>query len=135
MGEDADLPDEVLNFIEEHHGTMTMTYFLNKAKELGIENASEDDFRYPGPRPRTRETAIVMLADTVEAASRTLAEPKPARIANLVQKIINDRIQSGELEECPLTLKDLAQIKEAFVQILIGVFHYRIEYPKKDDET
>jgi putative nucleotidyltransferase with HDIG domain len=135
MGEEADLPDEVLNFIEEHHGTMTMTYFLNKAKELGIENANEDDFRYPGPRPRTKETAIVMLADTVEAASRTLAEPKPARIANLVQKIINDRIQSGELEECPLTLKDLAQIKEAFVQILIGVFHYRIEYPKKDDET
>ncbi len=133
LGEEADLPDEVLNFIEEHHGTMTMNYFLNKAKEMGIENASIDDFRYPGPKPRTRETAIVMLADTTEAASRTLANPKPARISNLVQNIINDRFQSGELEECPLTLKDLADIRESFTQILIGVFHYRIEYPKKDE--
>ncbi len=133
IGEDADLPDEVLNFIEEHHGTMTMTYFLNKAKELGIENTSPDDFRYPGPRPRTRETAIVMLADTTEAASRTLANPKPARISNLVQNIINDRIQSGELQECPLTLRDLADIRDSFTQILIGVFHYRIEYPKREE--
>jgi putative nucleotidyltransferase with HDIG domain len=132
LGEEADLPDEVLNFIEEHHGTMAMTYFYNKAREMGVENLSIDDFRYPGPRPRTRETAIVMLADTVEAASRTLAEPKPARIGNLIQNIINERFQSGELEECPLTLKDLAEIKEAFTQILIGVFHQRIEYPKKD---
>jgi putative nucleotidyltransferase with HDIG domain len=134
LGEEADLPDEVLNFVEEHHGTMTMTYFLNKAKEMGIENPTIDDFRYPGPKPQTKETAIVMLADTAEAASRTLAEPKPARIGTLVQKIINDRIQSGELEECTLTLKDMADIRESFTQILIGVFHYRIEYPKREDE-
>jgi len=134
LGEEADLPDEVLNFIEEHHGTMTMTYFYNKAKEQGEEDPVIDEFRYPGPRPRTRETAIVMLADTVEAASRTLSEPKPARIRSLVQKIINDRFQSGELEDCPLTLKDLAEIRESFVQILIGVFHQRIEYPKKEDQ-
>ncbi|SYZ73820.1 putative 7TM receptor with intracellular metal dependent phosphohydrolase [Candidatus Zixiibacteriota bacterium] len=133
LGEEADLPDEVLNFIEEHHGTMTMNYFLNKAKELGIENPPIDDFRYPGPKPRTRETAIVMLADTTEAASRTLANPKPARISTLVQNIINDRFQSGELEDCPLTLKDLADIRESFTQILIGVFHYRIEYPKREE--
>jgi len=132
MGEEAELPDEVLNFIEEHHGTMTMTYFLNKAKELGDANPDESDFRYPGPKPQMRETAIVMLADSVEAASRTLAEPKPARLRNLVQNIINDRFRSGELEECPLTLKDLAMIRESFVQILIGVFHQRVEYPKKE---
>jgi cyclic-di-AMP phosphodiesterase PgpH len=134
MGEEADLPDEVLNFIEEHHGTMTMNYFLNKAKEAGIENPVADDYRYPGPRPQTRETAIVMLADTVEAASRTLSEPKPARIRNLVQRIISERIQSGELEECPLTLRDLADITESFTQILTGVFHTRIEYPKKEEK-
>ena len=73
-----------------------------------------------------------MLADSVEAASRTLSDPKPARIRNLVQNIINDRFQSGELEDCPLTLRDLAQIRESFVQILIGVFHHRVEYPKDE---
>nr|MBN2277105.1 HDIG domain-containing protein [candidate division Zixibacteria bacterium] len=133
LGEMADLPDEVLNFIEEHHGTMTMSYFLNKAKEMGIENPPVEEFKYPGPKPQIRETAIVMLADSVEAASRTLSDPKPARIRNLVQNIINDRFQSGELEECPLTLKDLAGIRESFTKILMGVFHHRIEYPDKED--
>ncbi len=133
LGEEADLPDEILNFIEEHHGTMTMSYFYNKAKELGEENPSMDDYRYPGPKPQIRETAIVMLADSVEAASRTLSDAKPARLRNLVQNIINDRFQSGELEECPLTLRDLAQIRESFIQILIGVFHQRIEYPEKEE--
>jgi putative nucleotidyltransferase with HDIG domain len=135
LGEEADLPDEVLNFIEEHHGTMVMTYFYNKAKEQGDEEPSDENFRYPGPKPRTRETATVMLADSVEAASRTLTDPKPARIRNLVQNIINDRFQSGEFEDCPLTLKDLANIRESFVQILIGVFHQRVVYPKKEEKA
>ncbi len=133
IGEDADIPDEVLNFIEEHHGTMLMSYFYNKAKEMGVDEPSVDEYRYQGPKPQIRETAIVMLADSVEAASRTLADPKPARLRNLVQNIINDRFQSGELEECPLTLKDLAEIRESFTQILIGVFHHRIEYPDKEE--
>lgn len=132
IGEEADLPDEVLNFIEEHHGTMSMPYFYNKAKEQSDEEPDINEFSYPGPKPQTRETAIVMLADSVEAASRTLSDPKPSRISNLVQSIINDRFQSGELEDCPLTLKDLALIRESFVQILIGVFHHRVEYPKKE---
>ncbi|MFH2036422.1 MAG: hypothetical protein ABIJ45_08465, partial [Candidatus Zixiibacteriota bacterium] len=135
IGEDADLPDEVLNFIEEHHGTMTMKYFYNKAKEeMGEESPSVDEFKYPGPKPQNRETGIVMLADSVEAASRTLTDPKPSRLRNLVQGIINDRFQSGELENCPLTLRDLALIRESFTQILIGVFHHRIEYPDKVEE-
>lgn len=132
IGEEADLPDTVLNFIEEHHGTMPMPYFYNKAKEQGDQAPDINEFSYPGPKPQTRETAIVMLADSVEAASRTLSDPKPSRISNLVQSIINDRFQSGELEDCPLTLKDLALIRESFVQILIGVFHHRVEYPKKE---
>jgi putative nucleotidyltransferase with HDIG domain len=134
LGEESDLPDEILNFVEEHHGTMTMSYFYNKAKEMGEEEPSVDDYRYPGPRPRTKETAIVMLADTVEAASRTLDEPKPARLRNLVHNTIYDRIQSGELYECPLTLSDLAVIEESFTQILTGVFHFRVEYPKKEED-
>lgn len=130
LGEEADIPDDVLNFIEEHHGRMLMTYFYNKAVELGADKSSEEKFRYPGPRPQTRETGICMLADAVEAASRTLDDPKPARIDNLIQKIIDDRFKSGELDECPLTLKDLAKIREAFAQSLIAAFHQRIRYPK-----
>jgi membrane-associated HD superfamily phosphohydrolase len=132
LGEEADIPDDVLNFIEEHHGTMVMSYFYNKAREQGGDEVPKDKFRYPGPKPQTRETGIAMLADAVEAASRTLDDPKPARIDNLIQRIIDDRFRSGELDECPLTLKDLAKIRESFVQILIAVFHHRVEYPKED---
>ncbi len=135
LGEEAGIPDDVLNFIEEHHGTMVMTYFYNKALEQGADESSIDKFRYPGPKPQTRETGISMLADAVEAASRTLEEPKPARLRHLIQRIINDRFQSGELDECPLTLRDLAKIREAFAQVLMAVFHQRIEYPKKKDEV
>ncbi len=133
LGEDAGLPDNVLNFIEEHHGTTMMTYFYNKAREMDLPLESDAEFRYPGPKPQTRETAIAMLADSTEAASRTLDNPTPARIRNLIQKLINDKFSSGELTECNLTLKDLNDIREAFVSILIGVFHQRIEYPKKED--
>ncbi len=132
LGEEAGIPDDVLNFIEEHHGTMVQSYFYNKAMEQGTGEETLDKFRYPGPKPQTRETGIAMLADAVEAASRTLDDPKPARINNLIQRIINDRFQSGELEQCPLTLRDLARIKEAFAQVLIGAFHHRVVYPKKD---
>ncbi|MCH7878594.1 MAG: HDIG domain-containing protein, partial [candidate division Zixibacteria bacterium] len=129
LAEEADLPDEVMNFIEEHHGTMTMPYFYNKAIEAGASESVEPEFQYPGPKPQTKEAAILMLADGSEAASRTLDDPKPARINALVQKIIDQRYHSGQLEECPLTTQDLGNIREAFVQILTGVFHQRVEYP------
>jgi putative nucleotidyltransferase with HDIG domain len=129
LGEEADIPDEVLNFIEEHHGTMVMSYFYHKAREQGDEETSMDKFRYPGPKPQTRETGIAMLADAVEAASRTLDDPKPARIDALIQRIINERFESGELNECPLTLRDLARIREAFASVLIAAFHHRVRYP------
>lgn len=133
LGEEAGIPDDVLSFVEEHHGTMVQTYFYNKAVQQGAgDEEAMDKFRYPGPKPQTRETGIAMLADAVEAASRTLEDPKPARINHLIQRIINDRFQSGELEQCPLTLRDLARIKEAFAQVLIGAFHHRVVYPKKD---
>ncbi len=135
LGEEADVPDDVLNFIEEHHGTMIQSYFYNKAIEQGMDEVSASKFRYPGPKPQTRETGIAMLADAVEAASRTLDDPKPARIDALIQRIINDRFESGELDECPLTLKDLSKIKKAFSMILIGSFHHRIKYPSKEDSS
>jgi putative nucleotidyltransferase with HDIG domain len=132
LGEEADIPDDVLNFIEEHHGTLVMSYFFNRAMEQGADPASIEKYRYPGPKPQTRETGIVMLADAVEAASRTLDDPKPARIDALIQRIINERFQSGELDECPLTLRDLARIKEAFAHVVIASFHQRVQYPRKD---
>ena len=134
IGEMEGLPDRVLNFIEEHHGTTRMTYFYNKAKEMNLPIDTDEDFRYPGPKPQTKETAIIMLADSTEAASRTLDKPTPARIRNLIQRLINDKFSSGELTQCDLTLKDLSDIREAFVSILIGVFHQRIPYPKKEGE-
>ncbi len=133
LGEEAGLPDEVLNFIEEHHGTMVMSYFYHKAREQEGDGVATEKYRYPGPRPQTRETGIAMLADAVEAASRTLDDPKPARIQGLIQRIINDRFQSGELDECPLTLRDLARIKESFTQVLVAVFHHRVRYPAPDE--
>lgn len=135
LGEAADIPDDVLNFIEEHHGTMVQKYFYDKALKSGSEEAEADKFRYPGPRPQTRETGIAMLADAVEAASRTLDHPSPARIDNLIQRIINDRFRSGELDQCPLTLRDLASIREAFKKVLIAAFHHRVEYPKEEKDA
>lgn len=134
LGEMEGLPDAVLNFIEEHHGTTRMSYFYNKAVEMNLPIDSDEEFRYPGPKPQTKETAIIMLADSTEAASRTLDKPTPARIRNLIQRLINDKFTSGELTQCELTLKDLSDIREAFVSILIGVFHQRIPYPKKEDK-
>jgi hypothetical protein len=135
LGEEAEIPDDVLNFIEEHHGTMVQTFFYNRALELGDDESVIDKYRYPGPKPQIRETAIAMLADAVEAASRTLDDPKPARIENLIQRIINDRFGSGELDQCPLTLKDLARIRRAFAQVLIASFHHRVVYPSSTAEA
>ena len=136
MAEAFDLPDKISEFIEEHHGTTLMSYFYNKATEEKTEEAdlSEDDFRYPGPRPNSRETAIVMLADSVEAASRTLEDPKPSRIRNLIKRIINDKFQSGQLASSALTMHDLELIENSFANMLYGVFHARIDYPQKEEE-
>jgi putative nucleotidyltransferase with HDIG domain len=124
------LPKEIEAFIFQHHGTGLMSYFYQKALEQSDgQNVSENEFRYPGPRPNTQETAIVMLADAVEAASRTLKDPSPSRIKGIVEQLIDERFKSGELDDSPLTLKDLSKISESFQKILIGMFHGRVEYP------
>ncbi|MBN1479557.1 HDIG domain-containing protein [candidate division KSB1 bacterium] len=124
------LPREIEAFIYQHHGTSLMSFFYQKALELGNDDSvTENEFRYPGPRPQTRETAIVMMADAVEAASRTLKDPTPSRIKGLVEQIIDERFKSGELDDSPLTLQDLSKISVAFQKILNGRFHGRVEYP------
>ena len=122
----------IIETIRQSHGTSLISYFYEKAKQLkGEEGVNIDDFRYPGPRPQTREAGLVMLADAVEAASRTLANPTPSRIQGLVQNLINKIFSDGQLDNCELTLKDLHSIAKSYNKILNGIHHHRIEYPEK----
>ncbi|MFC1769428.1 HD family phosphohydrolase [Nitrospirota bacterium] len=130
MGIQHKLPEEIIDIIKEHHGDTLITYFYQKAKgELNGEDLSEDIYRYPGPKPQTRTAALIMMADAVEAASRVLHDPTPARITALVDKIINHIFLARQLEECELTLKDISEIRNRFSYILTGIMHKRIEYP------
>lgn len=132
MAREHRLGQRITDIIPQHHGTRLITYFHHKAKqdaEQRGETVNEDEFRYPGPKPQTREAALVMLADTSEAACRALDDPSPARISGLVQKIINEIFSDGQLEECELTLKDLHDIANSFTHTLTGIFHHRIKYP------
>ena len=121
----------IIDFITQHHGTSLIYYFYQRALEKieDEEKLKEEAFRYPGPKPQTKETAIVLLADAVEASSRTLSDPTPSRIKGLVQKIINNKFIDNQLDNCELTLQDLNRIAIAFVRILTGIFHTRVEYP------
>ncbi len=134
LAEKYNLPSAVKNFIPEHHGTSRMEYFYHKAKEMSGDKEPDDaDFRYPGPKPQSKETAIAMLADGIEAAVRSLKNPIPGKIRQMVNELVNKKFAEGELEQCDLTLKDLQVIKEAFIPILLGIHHHRIEYPKDEN--
>ncbi len=131
-------PDAMCDIIEQHHGTTSVGFghFYQQArKEAGEGEVDQADFRYPGPRPRSKEAAIVMLADGVEAAVRGSRPGSPGEVERVVRKLINDRLVSGELDECDLTLRDLDAIRSAFIGVLQGVFHPRLEYPEKDSLT
>lgn len=122
------LPRAVQSAIPEHHGTMVMAFFFHKALETD-PTARREDYSYPGPRPRSKETAILMLADGVEGASRALAEPTPSRIRGLVQRIIEERVRDGQLDECNITIAELARIRESYIPVLTAIFHVRAPYP------
>lgn len=127
------LPLSIIDIIKQHHGTALITYFYEKAKEHDHDQQpAADEYKYLGPKPQTRVAALVMMADTVEAASRVLNDPTPARISALVDKIINHIFLDGQLDECELTLKDISEIKKKFTYILTGIFHKRIDYPGFD---
>lgn len=128
------LPREVIDFIPQHHGTQVMEFFYHKALEAeSNETVKVDDFRYPGPKPQRRETAVLMLADAVEAATRSLAKPTPSRIKEITKQICDKRMLSGELDHSRLTLSDLARIRNAFIPLLTGIHHARIAYPGQKD--
>jgi len=119
----------IIETIRQHHGTSLIWYFFEKAKQQkGEASVNIDNFRYPSPKPQTREAGLVMLADVIEAASRTLDNPTPSRIQGLVQNLTNQVFTDGQLEECELTLKDLNNIAKSFNTILNGIHHHRIEY-------
>jgi putative nucleotidyltransferase with HDIG domain len=126
------LPPTIIDIIKQHHGSALITYFYQKAREQGLESLAENDYKYPGPKPQTRVAALVMMADAVEAASRVLNDPTPARISALVDKIINHIFLDGQLDECELTFKDISEIKRRFTYVLNGIFHKRIDYPGFD---
>jgi putative nucleotidyltransferase with HDIG domain len=132
LARDHHLGQRIAHIIQQHHGTSLISYFYQKAKEredAEMDSLNENDFRYPGPKPQTKEAGIVMLADSVEAASRTLTDPTPARIKGLVQRITDSIFLDEQLEDCELTLKDLQKIEESFSRILTAIFHQRIDYP------
>ncbi|MDR2192572.1 MAG: HDIG domain-containing protein [Endomicrobium sp.] len=130
MAKKYNLDREIIDCIEQHHGTTSIHFFYHKALEANPD-ASPDSFRYPGPKPQSKVAAIVMVADSCEAAVRALEEPTPIRIQETVGKIINNKFTDGQFSDCPITLKDLQNIRKSIISSLISVYHARIEY--KDD--
>jgi hypothetical protein len=131
LARDENVPEVVVAFIFEHHGTQRIGFFYEKAREEA-EAKDEVDlqrFTYPGPTPRSKETAIVMLADSCESAARAMHDPTPERVRDLIDNIVDGKVSDGQLDEAPLTLREVAQIKDQFVSMLAGVHHRRIEYP------
>lgn len=132
MGHKAKLGPPIIDGILQHHGTTLISYFYNKALEEqdeDIDTVHEEDFRYPGPKPQFKEAALLMLADSIEAAARSLDEPTPGRLTSLVRNIIQSKFLDGQLEECDLTLSDLSIIEESYRRVILGIYHQRIDYP------
>ncbi|MGE4633690.1 MAG: HDIG domain-containing metalloprotein [Planctomycetota bacterium] len=138
IAEEEHLPTPIVDMIPMHHGTSVVEFFFNKkAQQVDEEEAdrTRDAFRYPGPRPTFREAGILMLADGVEASSRTLSDPTPTRVRQHVRNIVQARSQEGQLDECELTMSDLHRIEDAFVRVLTAIHHGRVKYPTEVDGT
>jgi putative nucleotidyltransferase with HDIG domain len=132
------VPESVIDLIEQHHGTDLVRYFYQRASEKiqeDKETLEESGFHYPGPKPQTKEAAVVMLADSVEAAARAMGNPSSARLEAMVSQVIKERLESGELDEANLTLRDLNKVRTAFLKVLGGIFHHRIQYPEIAKDT
>jgi putative nucleotidyltransferase with HDIG domain len=136
MGREHGLPEQVLQFIPMHHGTARIEYFYRKAlsqTDDKDQSVRESEFRYPGPKPDSKEAGILMLADSVEAASRSLDDPSPRRLKNLIELIFSERIDDGQLDDTALTFRDLRHIKDTFLKMLLGIYHVRVKYPDQEE--
>jgi hypothetical protein len=131
LAKEIGLPKQISDFIPQHHGTRTLHFFLRKAQAQAVpgEVVNEDEFRYPGPKPQFKESAIMMLADSCEAAARSLSRPDPENIRTIVNKIVDAIISDGQLDECDLTLRELTTIRESIITSLTAIYHARIDYP------
>jgi hypothetical protein len=131
LAKEINLPRKIADFIPQHHGTRTLHFFFRKAQSQAKpgEVIDEKDFRYPGPKPQFKESAIMMLADSCEAAARSLARPDPENIRAIVVKIVEAVISDGQLDECDLTLQQITRIREAIISALTAIYHARIDYP------
>ena len=133
LAKEYNLPKVIVDIIKEHHGTTLVKYFYYKVKNAAEnpDDIKEEDYMYPGPIPSTKEAGIIMLADSTEAAVRSIANPSSEKIQKMVHDIVDDKVKSGQLDNCNLTLRDLNKIKECFLKALNGIYHKRIEYPKE----
>jgi putative nucleotidyltransferase with HDIG domain len=135
LAEQHKLPDVIKDFIATHHGTMTVDFFYQKAiSESGEEAVHENEFKYPGPKPRTKETALLMIVEAAEAAVRSLPKATPKNIEAKITEVIGKRLNSGQLDECPLKFADLTKISSAIYPLLVGLYHERIPYPEDKKE-
>lgn len=137
LGRERGIPEAVLDFIPQHHGTTRISFFFDKALKQAVKKPTKDgvreeDFLYPGPKPQTKESGIVMLADSVEATTRTIVDLTPQKLESAIDNMIKHRFMEGQLDECELTLRDLTKIKEGFLKILLGIHHHRIKYPDQE---
>lgn len=133
LAQEYRLPEEIIDIIQEHHGTSLVTYFYHRAKEnVEKEEIHETKFRYAGNKPQSKEAALIMLADSVEAAARTITKPSPARIEQLVKKVVRAKLEDGQLDESNLTFNDIDKVNQAFSQVLTSIYHTRIEYPEAE---
>ena len=127
------LPEEIIDLIRQHHGTSLIRFFYEKAKSQDGDDVREEIFCYPGPRPQTREAGILMLADMVEASTHSLSDHSLGRLSALVDRIVQSAFVEGQLDNCSLTFKDLSNIQDAFMRVLVGIHHHRIHYPGQED--
>lgn len=134
LANEHNLPQDIIDFIPMHHGTMVVSYFYEKAKELyGEGKVDINDFRYPGPKPQSAETALLMLADACESAVRSMTDPDSKKVENIIGNLIKMRVEDGQLDDAPITLSDLKKIKQSYINILVGQHHKRIRYPKQNE--
>jgi putative nucleotidyltransferase with HDIG domain len=130
LAEQHRLPDAVKDFIAQHHGTQPISFFQEMARKADPDaRLNPADFAYAGPRPQTRETAVVMMADSVESAARVLQDPTPPRIRELVERIVNAKMAAGQLDQCPLTLREITTAKDVLARSLSSMYHHRVDYP------
>lgn len=135
MAKEYKLPEAIKDIIQQHHGDTLVKYFYVMAKKDGAEDVEDSSFRYDGPKPATREAAIIMLADSTEAAVRSLTNPTTEEINKMVDKIVKDKIDDKQMDNCPITMQDIVKIRKSFKLVLEGIFHNRIEYPELKDEN